>query len=77
MLQLEAQSSLEELEEGLRMAQRWWNAQQANPKYRGKASGALARLREARELLLDPIRRQENLPLRSVRTARAVTSAPT
>ena len=58
MLHLERHSRLEQIEEALQAAQRWWNGQQANPKYRHQARDALARLREAREVLFDPIRRQ-------------------
>lgn len=59
MLHLDPLAQLAQIEEGLHKAQRWWNAQQANPKYRRQAGEALARLREARGILLDPIRRQE------------------
>lgn len=59
MLHITPQSGPEEIEQALGQAQRWWNAQQANPKYRRQAGEALARLREAKEILLDPIRRQE------------------
>lgn len=58
MLHLEPHCRPEQVEEALRHAQRWWNAQQANPKYRHRTRAALARLREAREVLLDPVRRQ-------------------
>ena len=58
MLHLEPHCRLEHIEEALQAAQRWWNGQQANPKYRHRARDALARLREAREILFDPIRRQ-------------------
>lgn len=59
MLGLSPAATEEELESGMEGAQRWWNAQQANPRFRDKTAPAQARLREARQLLLDPIRRQE------------------
>lgn len=59
MLHLAPHADLSQIEEALYQAQRWWNAQQSNPKYRRHANEALARLREAKEILLDPIRRQE------------------
>lgn len=58
-LHLHPRAPLPELEDALKQAQRWWNGQQANPKYRRQAPDALARLTEAREILFDPIRRQE------------------
>ncbi|MCB9637666.1 MAG: hypothetical protein H6728_17585 [Myxococcales bacterium] len=58
MLQLDPRASLAEIEEALRLGIRWWNGQQANPKYRHLAPEALTRLREARETLLDPMQRQ-------------------
>ncbi len=58
MLGIETRASIAEIDEALRSGVRWWNGQQANPKYRHLAPEALARLREARETLLDPMRRQ-------------------
>lgn len=58
MLGIDTRASIAEVDEALRAGVRWWNAQQANPKYRHLAPEALARLREARETLLDPMRRQ-------------------
>lgn len=58
MLHLEPHCRPEQIEKALREAQRWWNGQQANPKFRHKAREALARLREARAVLFDPMRRQ-------------------
>lgn len=58
MLHIDYTAKLEQIESSLQEAQRWWNGQQANPKYRHRANDALARLREARSVLLDPVRRQ-------------------
>jgi hypothetical protein len=58
MLLIEPRASLREIEEALREAVRWWNGQQANPKYRDHAAEALARLAEARTIFFDPMRRQ-------------------
>lgn len=58
MLHIEPHSRIEQIEETIQLAQRWWNGQQANPKYRNKSREALARLREARHILFDPMRRQ-------------------
>ncbi len=58
MLHLEPHCRPEQVEKALREAQRWWNGQQSNPKFRHKARAALARLREARTVLFDPMRRQ-------------------